>query len=218
MRAAKLGAAPPPEPVADERDAPRLADYVGTYADATGRRLEVHAEGAQLLLVDGSRRIPLDHAGGDQFIAPDPAFAPHYLVFERTQPAADAGEGTPAPQQPDSADVAPPVVILGHGERSYFHARFAGSRTDPTTPDLRALQGTYRCDDPWIGTTRIVARRGRLWMQGAWEGPVPLLPAGTNTWRIYDLQTPDVVRFDAFVGGQPQVLWLGGVAVARASV
>ena len=219
MRAAKLGTPPPPEPVTDERDAPTLADYLGTYTSAAGRRLQVDADGTQLVLVDGARRIPLDYTGGDQFIAPDPAFAPHHLVFERTQPtAADASDGTSVPQQPGGADAAPPVVMLGHGDQSYFHSRFAESRTDTTAPELRALQGTYRCDDPWIGTTRIVARRGQLWMQGAWEGPVPLLPAGPHTWRIYDPQTPDVVRFDAFVDGQPQVLWLGGVAVARASV
>jgi CubicO group peptidase (beta-lactamase class C family) len=216
MRAARLGATPPPEPVTDERDAPKLDDYVGTYTNAAGRRLLIDADGTRLVLVDGSRRIPLDYTGGDQFIAPDPAFAPHYLVFERAQPTAEAGATGPAASASDKTP--PAVVMLGHGEQSYFHSRFTAVRVDATTPELRALQGTYRCDDPWTGTTRIVARRGQLWMQGAWEGPVPLLPAGTNTWRIYDPQTPDVVRFDAFVDGQPQVLWLGGVAVARASV
>lgn len=216
MRAARLGAAPPPEPFVDERDAPRLDDYVGTYTDATGRRLQVQADGTRLVLLDGSRRIALDHTGGDQFIAPDPAFAPHHLVFERapTTAASDGAAGASAPAN----DAPPPVVILGHGERSYFHARFGAARADGTTPRQRALQGTYRCDDPWIGTTRIVARRGQLWMQGSWEGPVPLLPDGPDTWRIGDLQSPDVIRFDAFIEGRPQVLMVGGVAVARASV
>jgi hypothetical protein len=55
-------------------------------------------------------------------------------------------------------------------------------------------------------------------MQGSWEGPVPLLRDGAHTWRAHDLQSPDVIRFDAFVEDRPQILWLGGVAVARASV
>jgi CubicO group peptidase (beta-lactamase class C family) len=207
MRATRLGAPPPPEPDSDEREAPALADYTGTYTNESGRHLQVVAAGTQLVLVDGTRRISLDYTGGDQFIAPDPAFAPHHLVFER------AKTGT------TSAGEAPPAVeILGHGEQSYFHSRFGGSRTDTTPSALRALQGTYRSDDPWVGTTRIVARRGQLWMQGSWEGPVPLLRDGAHTWRAHDLQSPDVIRFDAFVEDRPQILWLGGVAVARASV
>lgn len=66
MRASRLGAPPPSEPISGERDAPMLDDYVGTYANSAGRRLQVVADGAQLVLVDGSRRIPLDHAGGDR--------------------------------------------------------------------------------------------------------------------------------------------------------
>jgi hypothetical protein len=215
MRAAQLKAPSPPQPVADERDAPALDDYVGTYTNTVGRRLEVLATDGQLALVDGARRIPLESYGGDQFAAPDPAFAPDMLVFERA-PAPDAA--VPAEQGAANAKPPPPVEILGHAGQSYFHSRYAGSRVDPTTPELRKLQGTYRCDDPWVGTTRIVARRGQLWMQTSWGGPVPLVADGPNTYRIYAMEVPDVVRFDAFVDGQPQVLWTGGVPVARASV
>jgi hypothetical protein len=215
IRAAQRKASAPFEPVADERDAPTLTDYLGTYTNAAGRRLDVIADGGQLVLVDGARRIPLEPYGGDQFVAPDPAFAPHALVFERT-PAPD----TEDPAQKGAADAKPPrpVEILGHGDQSYFHSRYAGSRVDPTTPEMRKLQGTYRCDDPWIGTTRIVARRGQLWMQTYWEGPVPLVADGPHTYRLYAPEVPDVVRFDAFVDGQPQVLWTWGVPVARSSV
>lgn len=217
MRATRLGVPPPSEPVAGERDAPVLGDYVGAYSNSAGRSLQVVADGTQLVLVDGSRRIPLDHAGGDQFIAPDPAFAPHYLVFERAPPAAGASESAAAGST-DDGKPAPAVDSFGHGDQTYFHSRFTGSRIEATPTELRALQGTYRCDDPWIGTTRIVARRGQLWIHTAWDGPAPLLADGVNTWRVLDLQSPDVIRFDAFVDGRPQLLWIGGVAVARASV
>jgi hypothetical protein len=215
MRAAQLKAPPPPQPVSDERDAPALNDYLGTYTNAAGRRLEIIAAGAQLVLVDGARRITLESYGGDQFAAPDPAFAPDMLVFER---APAPNNEVPAQQAAADATPPPPVEILGHGDQSYFHSRYAGSRDDPTTPELRKLQGTYRCDDPWIGTTRIAARRGQLWMQTSWEGPVPLVADGANTYRPYAMDVPDVVRFDVFIEGQPQVLWTGGVPVARASV
>jgi hypothetical protein len=215
MRAAQLKAPPPPQPVADERDAPAVDDYLGTYTNAAGRRLEVIAAAGQLMLVDGSRRIPLESYGDDLFEAPDPAFAPHTLVFERApMPASES----PAQHATGNTEPPPPVEILGHGDQSYFHTRFAGSREDTTTAELRQLQGTYRCDDPWIGTTRIVARRGSLWMQTSWGGPVSLVADGPNTYRIYAMEVPDVVRFDAFVDGQPQVLWTCGVPVARASV
>ena len=137
------------------------------------------------------------------------------LVFERA-PAPSTAD--PAQKAKENAPPPPTVEILGHGDQSYFHSRFAGSREDTTSAELRQLQGTYRCDDPWIGTTRIVARRGQLWMQTSWGGPVPLVADGPNTYRIYAMEVPDVVRFDAFVDGQPQVLWTGGVPVARASV
>ena len=215
MRAAQRKAPPPPRPVADERDAPALDDYVGTYTNAAGRRLEVLAADGQLVLVDGARHIPLESYGGDQFAAPDPAFAPDMLVFER---APAPGAEDPAQKGKENAQPPPPVEILGHGDQSYFHSRYAGSRVDPTTSELRKLQGTYRCDDPWIGTTRIVARRGQLWMQTSWEGPVPLVADGPNTYRPYAMEVPDVVRFDAFVDGQPQLLWTGGVPVPRSPV
>jgi hypothetical protein len=44
------------------------------------------------------------------------------------------------------------------------------------------------------------------------------LADGPNTYRIYAMEVPDVVRFDAFVDNQPQVLWAWGVPIARASV
>lgn len=215
LRASQLQAPSPPEPVSDERDPPAVDDYLGTYTNAAGRRLEVVTEGGRLVLVDGARRIALEYYGGDQFVAPDPAFAPNTLVFERA-PVTDAGGPAPTPAAEPKRPA--PVEVLGHGDQSYFHSRFAGLRQDSTTPELRKLQGSYRCDDPWIGTTRIAVRRGKLWMQTTWEGPVPLVADGPNTYRVYEMQTPDVVRFDAFVDGQPQVLWIGGVPVMRASV
>mgnify|MGYP000899616816 CR=1 FL=1 len=44
------------------------------------------------------------------------------------------------------------------------------------------------------------------------------LADGPNTYRLYAMEVPDVIRFDAFVAGQPQVLWTWGVPVARSSV
>jgi D-alanyl-D-alanine carboxypeptidase len=211
MCAARRQAPPPPEPAADEREAPAVEEYLGSYTNAAGRRLEVVTDGGRLVLIDGTRRIPLEHGAVDQFVAPDPAFAPDVLVFERAAVPAAATATT-------DAGASGAVEILGHGDQSYFHARFADTRVDPTPAALRSLQGTFRSDDPWIGTTRIVARRSQLWMQTSWEGPVRLLQDGLHTYRSGDLQTPDVIRFDAFVDGQPQLLWIGGVAVARSSV
>jgi len=220
MRASRLKAPPPPEPIADERDAPAIDDYLGAYTNAAGRRLEVVADGGRLVLIDGARRIPLESYGGDQFVAPDAAFAPHVLVFERSPLPTAASGNDKSPVTAGTAEAKPPpaIEILGHGEQSYFHSRFAGSREGATPSEMRSLQGTYRCDDPWIGTMRIVARRSRLWMQSSWEGPVPLLAAGPNTYRIGDPQAPDVVRFEGFADGQPQVLSIWGVSVMRASV
>jgi len=118
--------------------------------------------------------------------------APPVWGFERSPLPTAAGGNDKNAVTAVTAEAKPPpaIEILGHGEQSYFQSRFAGSREDATPSEMRSLQGMYRCDDPWIGTLRIVARRSRLWMQSSWDGPVPLLAAGPNTYRIGDPQSP----------------------------
>src|SRR6185503_18416270 len=53
---------PPPAPAPDE--VKNAADYAGIYTSPDGKKLELVAEGEKLILVHGSRRIPLERPGG----------------------------------------------------------------------------------------------------------------------------------------------------------
>lgn len=214
LRAARTSGPSPAAPVADERPSPDPAAYVGSYAHRSGRTLRVVADRGRPVLIADGRRVLLDATVPDQFVATDAAFAAHALVFERAD-AAGAGDGASAAgatRPPGEA----PVAVLGHGEYAYFRDGYAGPRDDSTPAALRALQGTYRSDNPWFGTLRVVARRGTLWLATP-ESETPLVPDGENGFLLGAPGVPDRVEFDGFAEGVPQVLRLGGVDVPRAA-
>jgi CubicO group peptidase (beta-lactamase class C family) len=225
MRAAAAGAPPPAVPIPEERTPPDPAEYVGTYTHRSGRVLRIVAEDGRAVLLADGRGIALDPTVPDQFVATDAAFARHALVFERAEPAGDAGGhgATPAQasaqtpaQAPTPTPTPTPVLVLGHGEESYLREAQPGARDVATPAALRVLQGTYRSDNPWFGTLRVVARRGRLWLASP-ESETRLVPDGEHAFLLGAPGVPDRVTFHGFAGGVPQVLRIGGVDVPRAS-
>jgi CubicO group peptidase (beta-lactamase class C family) len=220
MRAAGASAPPPAVPIPEERAPPDPAEYVGTYAHRSGRVLRITAEDGRAVLLADGRRIGLDPTAPDQFVATDAAFAQHALVFERAETAGDPGEHGATPAQASTAAPSPtptptPVIVLGHGEESYLREARSGARYAATPAALRALQGTYRSENPWFGTLRIVARRARLWLATP-EGETRLVPDGEHAFLLGEPGVPDRVTFHGFADGVPQVLRIGGVDVPRA--
>jgi hypothetical protein len=181
----------PPAPEFDDPyKVPNAADYAGTYTAPDGKQLKIAAAGDRLELVHKGERLPLERIAPDNFWAPDPAFALFPLSFER--------EGDK-------------VVEVSHGGDWYAGERYKGPRTFETPPEYRAYAGHYRNEDPWMGSARVILRKGRLWLGGA-----PLLPLGGGLFRIGEEDhEPDRMRFEEVFNGRALRAYISGTEFRR---
>jgi CubicO group peptidase (beta-lactamase class C family) len=193
---------PPLAPPANEDNPlPDSAGYAGTYVSDTGRRLSIGAHDGALFLMSAHRSARLQHLAGDAFLAGEPGFELYPLVFER-EGATDADEHNSAA-----------VVGLGHGAQ-YF-ARDGKPGETGRSADLQIYEGVYASDNPWIGTVRVVERRGRLWLHGV----TPLEPLGNHLFRYADEpSSPETAEFSAIVLGKAQLLVLSGDYLRRVTI
>jgi D-alanyl-D-alanine carboxypeptidase len=191
LRTARAGQPVPPAPeFEDPYKVPIPADYAGTYTAPDGRQLKIVATGDRLELVHKGERLALERLAPDNFWAPDPAFALYPLSFER-----DGGK----------------VVEVSYGGDWYAGEHYKGPRTFETPPEYRAYAGHYRNEDPWMGSARVVLRKGRLWLGGA-----PLVPLGNGLFRIGEEEhEPDRVRFEEVANGRALRAYLSGTEFRR---
>ena len=196
LRAAQEHAAAPAPPPADAAALiARPGDYAGSYRAPDGRVLEVDVDGGRLSLVADGETIPLQPDKPDRFIADHPRFALYPLLFGRGAITEKSGA------------LSAPVVELAHGPDWYAHGRDSSPADAPNAPDLAVYAGTYSSNDPWIGTYRIVVRRGRLWV----DGDQLLARIGEHLFRIADEpSSPETAEFRHIVAGGAQVLVIGG--------
>jgi hypothetical protein len=199
MRACRNGTAltdlpPPDEPLR----VARAADYAGRYTGAGGRALEIRAEGARLFLMHGDERVALEPAVDteDAFHVAHPDFALFLLLFTRADP-----------KDPTSA-----VIEVGHAESWYARADFSGTREFSMPAAWHGYCGHYRSEDPWLGSVRVVARRGRLWLNGV----IPLEAAPGGVFYLRDeARSPEWVKFADPADGRTMRLVLSGADFAR---
>ncbi|MDQ3907355.1 MAG: serine hydrolase, partial [Acidobacteriota bacterium] len=185
-----LPAVPAPQPSPEEiRDA---ADYAGTYTAPDGRKLTFVAEGARLLLVHRGQRVALERSGGrDLFIAKHPEFDLFRIGFTR-----EGGK----------------VVEAYHGPYWYAAEAYAGARSFSYPKEWDAFAGHYNNDSPWYGSSRVVLRKGRLFLDGA----QPLIPAEAGTFRISPEESvPDRISFDTIIGGKAMRMNFSGIIFRR---
>ncbi len=180
---------PPAPPSPDPADVVKnAAEYAGTFAAPDGRKLVVEAAGDKLLLVHGGGRLTLQraNAGRDRFIVPHRDFALFALAFGR-----EGGR----------------VVEASHGADWYAGAAYAGPRAFDYPKEWDSYVGHYRSESPWFGSTRVVLRKGKLWLEGEQElaplGPALFRPAGDD-W------TPERVSFEALMGTRAMRLNISG--------
>jgi CubicO group peptidase (beta-lactamase class C family) len=180
--------APAPAPPADE--VKNAADYVGVYTSPDGKKLEFSAEGDKLILTYNGRKIALERMAGDRFIVKHPAFELYVLGFVRENRL---------------------VTQAYHGADWYAGARYTGPRTFEARKDWEGLVGHYYNDSPWYGDTRIVLRRGQLFIDGVQS----LVPRGDGKFGIGDPEAPDWISFDSVVDGRAMVLNYSGIPFRR---
>ncbi|HET6973949.1 MAG TPA: serine hydrolase domain-containing protein [Pyrinomonadaceae bacterium] len=178
--------APPPSPI----EVKNVADYVGTYTTLDGKKLEFVAEGTKLVLVYGNRRVVLERSGGDRFIVKHPDLDTYLLGFVREN------------QQ---------VTQAYHGANWYLGEKYTGPKTFETKKEWEGFAGHYNNDSPWYGDTRIVMRKGQLYI----EGVQPLVPRGDGKFGIGDTEAPDWVTFESIVDGRAMRLNFSGIVFRR---
>jgi CubicO group peptidase (beta-lactamase class C family) len=179
-------AAPPPDEVKN------AADYAGTYNTPDGRALVLAAEGARLMLVNKGRAVALERSGGpDSFIVKHPEYELFRLVFGREGGA---------------------VVEAAHGADWYAGALYRGARSFEYPKEWEAYAGRYRHESPWYGSTRVVLRRGALWLDGE-ERLQPLADGSFSPGP--PAETPERVRFREVMGGRAMRMNLSTVEYHR---
>ena len=184
-----LPAAPPaPPPPSEVKNG---ADYAGMFTAADGKTLELKAEADRLMLVYKGRQIVLERAGKDLFLVKDPAFEAFLLGFVREKEK---------------------VVEAYHGSDWYAGANYTGPRTFTTPKEWEGYVGHYHSDSPWYGDSRIVLRKGQLFV----DGVQPLVLRGDGKFGISDPEAPDWIAFESIINGRAMRLNLSGVVFRRA--
>jgi CubicO group peptidase (beta-lactamase class C family) len=178
--------APPPAP--DE--VKNAAEYAGVYTSPDGKKLELAAEGNKLILLHANRRVVLENAGADRFIVKHPDFDTFVLGFVRENKE---------------------VTQAFHGADWYLGAKYTGPKTFETKKDWEGFAGHYHSDSPWYGDTRIVLRKGQLFI----DGVQPLVPRGDGKFGIGDPEGPDWMSFESVVDGRAMRLNFSGIIFRR---
>jgi D-alanyl-D-alanine carboxypeptidase len=178
--------APPPSP--DE--VKNAADYAGEFTSLDGKKLELAADGNKLILVHANRRIVLERVGADRFLVKHPDFDTYLLGFVREN------------QQ---------VTQAVYGADWYSGAKYTGSKTFEVKKEWDAFVGHYNNDSPWYGDTRVVMRKGQLFL----DGVQPLVPRGDGKFGIGEPEGPDWISFESIVDGRAMRLNFSGIIFRR---
>ena len=92
--------------------------------------------------------------------------------------------------------------------------RYKGEKGSTLPPAWHAFVGHYRSESPWVGSTRVVARQGKLWL----DGTMPLRPVDAITFRFADPEfCPEWVQFHDVVNGKSRHIKISGEDLFRVS-
>ena len=183
-----LPAAPPPPPSPTE--VKNAAEYAGVFTSTDNKTLELIAETDRLVLSYQRKRIVLERAGRDLFLVKDPNFETYLLGFVR-----DKGKVTEA----------------YYGSDWYAGANYSGPKTFSVAKELESYVGHYCNDSPWYGDTRVVLRKGQLYV----EGVQPLVARADGKFGLGEAEAPDWLSFESIIDGRAMRLNLSGVIFRR---
>jgi CubicO group peptidase (beta-lactamase class C family) len=174
------------------------AEYVGEYNASDGSKLIVRMLDGRLRANFEGQDVELQNFGADTFLPLSNKESCFLLTFSR------ANEKDPKAE----------VIEAGYGPKAYFAPHYTGPRVFPAMPAYEVLAGHYYTENPWMGSTRIVLRKGKLWV----DGIIPLEQSATdrNLFHLRDEPTsPETIRFLHFVDGRPQMIKFSGVDLWR---
>ncbi len=199
--AAKKTALPPPPAVPNSSQVKNAADFANSYTSPDGRKIEVVADGERVLLHFEGLTLPLQSGGDDTFLAMEPSWQRFPIVFVRTETT-----GVPP------ADKKAPVTEMVHGADWYANPNYTGPKAIPLNTELEPYVGHYRADSGWVGSIRIVQRKGKLWA----DGVAALQPLGKALFRLGDEPFgPETVEFLYLVDGKAQMMKFNGQDLFR---
>ena len=168
------------------------ADYEGTYTDTAGRVTRVVREGEHLYWVRKGERVALESGPApDRFVVQHAELAHFPLVFVRDEAKGD-DKGA--------------VTELSWGSEWYAGASYTGQRDFKHPAQWESYLGHYRNENPWIGSMRVVLRKGQLWLDGA----IPLVEEGDRFMLRDEEHSPEWVRFGEIVNGRCVRIKLSG--------
>ena len=95
----------------------------------------------------------------------------------------------------------------GLGEEWFAHPRYAGTTELEHPKEWESYVGHYRNENPWIGSLRVVLRKGALMI----DGVVPLEAREGRVFYLRDEEhSPEWIRFFDVVNGRAMRLKLSG--------
>ena len=184
-----------PFPSAPQTNSPtavkNASEYVGTYQSGADRKFEITATGETLFMQYQGNRLTLEIAGGDMFIVPHQDFQHFLLVFGRA----------------DMKEPKSPVVEAGSGGEWFTNSKYAGQKTFEYPKEWDKYVGHYRNESPWVGSARIVLRKGKLLV----DGVVPLEAGEDGIFSVQDEENgPEWIRFGDIVNERSMHLKFSG--------
>lgn len=220
LRAERESKALPGAPtIANPLKVDNAVDYAGPFTDGNGRKLEFAVEGKQLFLTAEGKRIPLQHAQGDNFISTiEGVFADRTFLFGRaraetaksgTQPASASGIGND-----DSHEKPGPVVEVSYGSDWYMNAKYSGPPSFIAPKEYQAFAGRYRSESAWGGDALVYVLKGQLTLDGN-----TLQRIGGSLFRLGDEEwMPDTAEFLCVFEGKARIVRIAGMDFWRVEI
>ncbi|HEY8715104.1 MAG TPA: serine hydrolase domain-containing protein [Candidatus Acidoferrum sp.] len=166
------------------------SSYAGVFKSENGQQLEFAADGDALFLVHGGKHIPLE-GGDDSFNSGPGEFERFSFMFSRA----------------DKKDPQSPVVEVGWGHDWFINEKYKGPRKFDYPQQWNDYVGHYRNENPWVGSMRIVVRKGKLLADGA----TPLEPGEGGIFHLRDEEhSPEWIQFGEAVNGKVMRLKFSG--------
>jgi CubicO group peptidase (beta-lactamase class C family) len=181
------GKIPMPAPIVipDDQNLSNAAEFAGIYESSTGSHISIAAQGTQLKL-HASGKILAMRGSGEKFLVDDAKLGATTWIFER--------------------DAQKQIIGLGHGPEFYRRQGAVVPSPAASPKNWEAYVGDYVNDDPWVLSSMVYQRNGKLFLDDELLSP---LPDGTFYVESEEF-SPDRVAFAGEIDGRAQILLVNG--------